>query len=59
MGSTYKDTRWRARRDLLVVVRSGGLAGPSGAGYSVRGGERFLGRFPGWADILVRAGFHT
>ena len=53
MGSTYKGNRWRARRDLLIVVRSGVLAGLSGARYSVRDGEPFLDRFPGWADTCV------
>ena len=49
MGSTYKGTRWRARRDPLVVARSGGPAGPSGARDFVHDCELFLGRFPGRA----------
>ena len=52
MGSTYKGNQWRARRDLLVVVRSEGPAGLSVVGYSVRGSELFLDRFPGWVDVL-------
>ena len=53
MGSTYKGNQWRARRGLLVVVRSGGPAGLSAAGDSVRGGERFLDRFPGRAGVCA------
>ena len=52
-GSTYKGNQWRARRDLLVVVRSGGPVGLSVAGYSVRDVERFLDQFPGWADACA------
>ena len=52
MGSTYKGTQWRARRDLLVVARSRGPAGLSVVRYSVHDGELFLGRFPGRAKAL-------
>ena len=55
MGSTYKDTRWRVRRDLLVAVRSGGLAGLSAVRCSVCVSEPFLGQFPGRANVYVWA----
>ena len=44
------------QRSLLAVVRLGGQVGLSVAGYSVRDGEPFLGRFPGRADAYVWAG---
>ena len=44
------------QRSLLAVVRLGGQVGLSVAEYSVRDGEPFLGRFPGWADAYVWAG---
>ena len=53
MGNTYKGNQWRARRDPLAVVRSGGPAGLSVVGYSVRDGEPFLDRFPGWVDACA------
>ena len=34
-------------------MRLGGQVGLSVVGYSVRDGEPFLGRFPGWADACV------
>ena len=52
-GSTYKGNQWRARRDPRVAVRLGGPTGLSVAGYSVRDGELFLDRFPGWVDACV------
>ena len=53
MGSTYKGNQWHARRDLLIAVRSEGLAGLSVVGYSVRDGEPFLDQFPGWSDACA------
>ena len=44
------------QRFLLTVAKSGGRAGLFVARDSKRGGELFLGQFPGWADVCVWAG---